>query len=398
MAIYLDNNATTPVDPAVLQAMLPYFTEQFGNASSSHAFGENVAEAIRGARRAVAALIGAAHESEIVFTSGGTESDNAVLRSALVTQDGRDEIVTTRVEHPAILALCVHLQEIGAARVHMIDVDRAGRLDEQAFAQALGPRTALASVMWANNETGTLFPIARLAAMAKEAGALFHSDCVQAAGKVPVDAAESGVDFLSFSAHKFNGPKGVGALYVKKGVKFSPLLRGGKQERGRRGGTENAPGIVGMGRAAELALARLDEEQVRVKMLRDRLEHGLMAHIERAMVLGDLAHRLPNTLDIAFECVDSEAVLHQLTREGVAASSGSACASGSMEPSHVLRAMNVPPLYLQGAVRFSLSRANTEFEIDKVASLMTQIVADVRAKSPLWRERASEAAAMEAQA
>ena len=386
MAIFLDNNATTPVDPAVLDAMLPFFSERFGNPSSKHAYGQDVAGPVRQARQQVKALIGAAQDSEIVFTSGGTESDNTAIISALEADPGRNEIVISAVEHPAILSTVGWLENRRGVTVHRIGVDAAGRFDESAYAAALGLRTAIASVMWANNETGTVFPIARLAALAKAAGALFHTDAVQAAGRLPTNVVESDVDMLSLSSHKFHGPKGVGALYVRKGVRFSPLIRGGRQERGRRAGTENTPGIVGMGAAAELASRRY-AEAVRIGELRDRLQADLASRIEETLVLGDVANRLPNTLAIAFACLDSEAVLAKLEQEGVAASSGSACASGSMEPSHVLRAMNTPADYLQGAVRFSLSRDTTQEEIDRVAVLLPDIVARLRAMSPLWQDR-----------
>jgi cysteine desulfurase len=379
--IYIDNNATTPADPAVVAAMLPYFSEQFGNASSSHVFGNEVAGAVRQARKSLQALLGAAFDHEIVFTSGGTESDNAAILSALETQIGRDEIVTTAVEHPAILSLVEHLEAARGFRVHLIGVDSAGRLDVEAYRRALGPRTAIASVMMANNETGTLFSVEQLAAMAHDAGALFHTDAVQAVGKIPLDLKATAIDMLSLSGHKLHGPKGVGALYVRKGTPFSPLLRGGPQERRRRGGTENVPGIVGLGKAAELALAHVQDEQTDVRALRDRLERGIL-QIGHCSVLGDVENRLPNTLNIAFEHLEGEAIIHHLNRAGIAASLGSACASGSMEPSHVLRAMSVPANMLRGAIRFSLSRDNTIDEVVRVLNVLPDIVARLRALSP----------------
>ncbi|MBR1279391.1 cysteine desulfurase NifS [Bradyrhizobium sp. AUGA SZCCT0283] len=384
--IYLDNNATTRTDPAVVAAMLPYFSEQFGNASSAHAFGSEVAGAVKQARKGLQALLGSAFDHEIVFTSGGTESNNAAILSALETQDGRDEIVTTAVEHPAVLSLVEHLAASRGIKTHFIGVDAQGRLDLGAFRSALGPRTAIASVMWANNETGTLFPVTQLAAMAHEAGALFHTDAVQAVGKIPLDLKATGIDMLSLSGHKLHGPKGIGALYLRKGTKFSPLVRGGPQERRRRGGTENVPGIVGLGKAAELALAQLQDEEGRVRALRDRLERGIL-QIGDCIVLGDAENRLPNTSNIAFEHLEGEAIIHHLNRAGIAASLGSACASGSMEPSHVLRAMNVPLAALRGAVRFSLSRDNTIDDVVCVLNLLPEIVAKLRASSPLWQER-----------
>jgi cysteine desulfurase len=391
--IYLDNNATTRVDPAVVAEMLPFFTEQFGNASSTHAFGSEVAGALKQARTRLQGLIGAAHDHEIVFTSGGSESDNAAILSGLAADPERDEIVTTAVEHPAILSLVGHLEKARGLKVRYVGVDACGRLDLDAFERALGPRTAIASVMWANNETGVVHPVQALAELAHRAGALFHTDAVQAVGKIEVDLKSTEIDMASLSGHKIHGPKGVGALYVRKGVKFTPLVRGGRQERGRRAGTENTPGIVGLGKAAELAAQRLGEERAAVAALRTRLETGLLAAIDDCFVLGGQTERLPNTCDIAFEFLDSEAILHNLQKHGVAASSGSACASGSMEPSHVLRAMNVRPTALHGAVRFSLSRETTAEEIDLVLEVLPEIVARLRSMSPLLRERAQGAGA-----
>lgn len=386
--IYLDNNATTRTDPEVVAAMLPFFTEQYGNASSSHSFGAEVAGAVRQARRQVQDLLGAAHDHEVIFTSGGTESDNSALLAALEIHPDRGRIVTTAVEHPAILSCIGHLQRTRGMDVVMIGVDSNGRLDLDEYREALGQNTAIASIMWANNETGVVNPVAEMAEIAHEAGALFHTDAVQAAGKVPIDlAAAEAIDMLSLSGHKFHGPKGIGALYVRKGVKFKPLLRGGRQERGRRAGTENVPAIIGMGKAAELAKAYLEREVSAVAALRDRFEKGVLQQIGDCRVLGTGEERTPNTANIAFDCLDSEAILHKLEQDGIAASSGSACASGSMEPSHVLRAMNVPSSLLQGAIRFSLSRENTDEDIDRVLGVLPDIVAHLRSMSPLWQER-----------
>lgn len=379
MAVYLDNNATTRTDPSAVQAMLPFFTEQFGNASSAHGFGRQVAGAMRQARSSVQALLGAAYDDEIVFTSGGTESNNAAILSALATQEGRDEIVTTSVEHQAILALVEQLSKSGV-KIHLIAVDSRGRLDLEAFRSALGPRTAIASVMWANNETGTIFPVERLAAWARACGALFHTDAVQAVGRVPIDLKDSDIDMLSLSGHKLHGPKGIGALYLRKGRKFRPLIWGGGQERGRRGGTENVPGIVGLGKAAELAAERLDRDRVRVAALRDRLEQSILQN-GHCKVLGDHCNRLPNTTSIAFEGLEGEAIVHHLNRAGIAASVGSACSSGAMEPSHVLRAMQVPAGSLHGAIRFSLSHETTAEEIDQVVRVLSDILARLRGMS-----------------
>jgi cysteine desulfurase len=385
--IYLDNNATTRTDPSVVAAMLPFFSEQFGNASSSHAFGSDVAPALKQTRRSLQALIGAAFDHEIVFTSGGTESDNTAILSALAVQEGRDEIVTTAVEHPAVLSLVEELGRRGI-KSHLVPVDTRGRLDIEAFRRALSPRTAVASVMWANNETGTIFPVEFLAKMARSAGALFHTDAVQAVGRVPIDLKNTEIDMLSLSGHKLHGPKGIGALYVRKGTGFRPLVVGGPQERRRRAGTENTPGIVGLGAAAELAAAQFAQDRTQVAALRDRLEQGVL-RLGHCAVLGDLRSRLPNTSNIAFEQLEGEAIIHHLNRAGIAASLGSACASGSMEPSHVLRAMNVPSSALRGAIRFSLSRETTADEIDHVLQALPDIIAKLRALSPSWQERAT---------
>jgi cysteine desulfurase len=386
--VYLDNNATTRVDSEVVSAMLPYFTEHFGNASSMHAFGAEVGGAVKAARQRVQQLLGAEHDHEVVFTSGGTESDNAAILSALETQVGRNEIVTSSVEHPAILSLAKHLADTRGVKVHHIPVDSRGRLDLEAYRKALSSKTALATIMWANNETGTIFPVEKLAQLAHEVGALFHSDAVQAVGKIPIDLKTTPIDMLSLSGHKLHAPKGVGALYVRRGVRFRPLLRGGHQERGRRAGTENAPAIIALGRAAELALVSLHDEQTRVRALRDRLEAGLTASIERSIVAGDVDNRLPNTTNIAFEFIEGEAILLLLNRAGIAASSGSACTSGSLEPSHVLRAMNIPYTAAHGAIRFSFSRDNTEDDVDAVLEAMPPLIAKLREISPFWHEGA----------
>ncbi|WP_456840840.1 cysteine desulfurase NifS [Bradyrhizobium sp. USDA 4486] len=381
MLIYLDNNATTRTDPSVVQAMLPFFTEQFGNASSTHAFGSGVAVAVRQARRSLRILLGNAYDHEIVFTSGGTESNNAAILSALAMQEDRDEIVTTAVEHSAILALTEQLATRGV-KTHIVPVDSRGRLDIEAFRGALGPRTAIASVMWANNETGTMFPVEFLAGLAREAGALFHTDAVQAIGKVCVNLKDSAIDMLSLSGHKLHGPKGIGALYLRKGTKFRPLICGGSQERGRRGGTENIPGIIGLGKAAELAAERLEPERNRIGALRDRLEQGILKNGE-CVVLGDAGNRLANTANIAFDHLEGEAIAHHLDRAGIAVSLGSACNSGSIQPSHVLRAMGVPQWRMHGAVRFSLSRETSVAEVDEVVCAVSDIVARLRATSPV---------------
>ncbi|MHB8302550.1 MAG: cysteine desulfurase NifS [Acidobacteriaceae bacterium] len=377
--VYLDNNATTRADTRVVDAMLPFFRGQFANPSSAHGLGAVVADAVRVARRQVQSSIGAASEKEIVFTSGGSESNNTAIFSALETQEGRDEIITSTVEHPAVLAGCAYLERMGRAKVHRISVDSEGQLDLSAYRRALSANTAVVSLQWANNETGALFPVGTLAAMAHQAGALFHSDAVQAAGKLAIDVQSTEIDMLSISAHKLHGPKGVGALYVRNGVRLSPLIHGGRQERGRRAGTENSAAIVGFGVAAELAAQTLPREMPRVAALRDRLEQETLRLISGAIVVGGRKNRLPNTLNIAFEDVEADSVLMLLDRACVAASSGSACAAGSMEPSHVLRAMKVPFEYLRGAVRFSFSRENSGHDVDRVLEVLPQVVHGLRA-------------------
>jgi len=387
--VYFDNNATTRVDPRVLEAMLPFFTEQFGNPSSLHAFGASVGAAVKRARQQVQALLGAEFDHEIVFTSGGTESDNAAILSALEASPHRREVVTSTVEHPAVLSLCSWLEKNNGIRVHLIPVDGKGRLDLDAYESALSDRVAVVSMMWANNETGTIFPVAALADKAKAVGALFHTDAVQAVGKVSLDLKSAAVDMLSLSGHKLHAPKGIGALYVRRGTRFRPQIRGGHQERGRRAGTENTPGIVALGKAAQLAAAHLAEQDTRIRALRDRLEKGLVQRIGRSFVTGDLDHRLPNTANVAFEDVEGEAILLLLDRAGIAVSSGSACTPGSPEPSHVLRAMKVPRTSVHGAIRFSLSRENTDEEVDRVLDAMPGIVAKLRDASGFWPQDAA---------
>ncbi|MEM8571760.1 MAG: cysteine desulfurase NifS [Pseudomonadota bacterium] len=384
--IYLDNNATTRVFPEVVQEMLPFFSEQFGNASSIHAFGEEVGGALRRARKSVQKLIGAQYDHEVIFTSGGTESNNTAIRSALALNPARNELITSTVEHPAILSLADWLEKHEGVTVHRIPVDKQGRLELDAYREALGPKTALVSFMWANNETGTIFPVDGLAELAHEAGALFHTDAVQAVGKVPINLQETDIDMLSLSSHKLHGPKGLGALYLRKGVRFRPLQRGGHQERGRRAGTENAPAIIGLGKAAEMTLLTMANDIARITALRDRLETGLVERVGHCFVTGDPHDRLPNTSTIAFEYIEGEAILLFLNKVGIAASSGSACTSGSLEPSHVLRAMEIPFTAAHGAIRFSLSRETTEAEIDRVLEEVPGIISQLRDMSPFWSQ------------
>jgi cysteine desulfurase len=380
--IYLDNNATTQVAPEVLEAILPYFHEFYGNPSSMHTFGGQVGRLVRAAREQVAALIGAEAE-EIIFTSCGTESDNTAVRSALATHPGKRHLVTTRVEHPAIHALVAHLAQEGY-RVTELPVDGDGRLSLEQYARSLTPDTAMVSVMWANNETGVIFPVEEMAALARHKGILFHTDAVQAVGKIPLDMRESAIDLLSLSGHKLHAPKGVGALYVRRGTRFSPFLIGGHQEKGRRGGTENTPGIIGLGVACELAARNLKKENTFVKGLRDKLEEALLARVPNSRRNGDRQNRLPNTSNLSFEFVEGEAILLLLNELGICASSGSACTSGSLQPSHVLRAMGVPFTMAHGSIRFSLSIYNTEAEIDFVIEKFPAIIERLRALSPYW--------------
>jgi len=391
--IYLDNNATTQVDPEVLEAMLPYYHELYGNPSSMHTFGGQVGRKIREAREQVANLLGAAPE-EIIFTSCGTESDNTAIRSALATFPDKRHIVTTRVEHPAINALVPRLAKEGY-RVTELPVDGQGRLDLFQYDEALTHDTAIVSMMWANNETGVIFPVEKAAAMARNKGILFHTDAVQAVGKIPIDLKQNSVDMLSLSGHKLHAAKGVGALYVRKGTKFSPFLVGGHQEKGRRGGTENVPSLIGLGLACQLAAQRLNEENTKVKALRDKLESELLARIPNSRVNGDRVMRLPNTSNISFEFIEGEAILLMINEMGICASSGSACTSGSLQPSHVLRAMGVPFTMAHGSIRFSLSVSNTEKEIDYVIEKFPLIIEKLRALSPYWEVGAAICATVE---
>ncbi len=379
--IYLDNNATTAVAPEVLAAMLPYLGELYGNPSSMHSFGGQVGEAVDTARERIAALLGAGPD-EIIFTSCGSESDNTAIWSALQTQPEKRHLITTRVEHPAVLNVVQYWERQGY-HVTLLGVDGKGRLDLDEYAAALSDDTALVSIMFANNEVGDIYPIQAMAEMAKERGILFHTDAVQAVGKTPIDLRHLPVDMLSLSGHKIHAPKGIGVLYVRKGVRFRPFLRGGHQERGRRAGTENVPYIVGLGMAAQLSSDHMQEERVNVARLRDKLENGLLERIPDCMVNGDVENRLPNTSNIAFKNVEGEAILLMLDRLGICASSGSACTSGSLEPSHVLRAMGVPFNYAHGSVRLSLSRYTTEEDVDYVIENFPGVIETLRAISPV---------------
>lgn len=382
--VYLDNNATTRVAPEVLEAMLPYFNDLYGNPSSMHYFGGQVAKKISDAREQTAALIGALPD-EIIFTSCGTESDNSAIRSALAIRPERRHVVTSRVEHPAVRALCASLARQGY-RITEVAVDKNGLLDMEQYEKSLTNDTAIVSLMWANNETGVIFPVEKAAELAHNHGIPFHTDAVQSTGKIPFNMKNNVIDMLSVSGHKLHAPKGVGILYVRRGTRFSPFLIGGHQEKGRRGGTENTPGIIGLGKACELAADNLVKENTRVKSLRDKLETAILQIIPQSRVNGDRMHRLPNTSNISFEFIEGEAILLLLNEYGICASSGSACTSGSLQPSHVLNAMGVPFTMAHGSIRFSLSIYNTEDEIDFVITKMPPIIERLRAMSPFWTD------------
>ena len=383
--IYLDNNATTQVAPAVAEAIAPYFTEKYGNASSMYPLAAEAKKAMDIARAEVADLIGAAYADEIIFTSCATESDNTAIFSAVRSFPQKKHIITSAVEHPAVLHPCSYLESQGY-KVDYIGVDAQGRFNMQQYKKALTDDTALVSVMWVNSETGTIFPIPEIAALAKERGALFHTDAVQAIGKMPLDVKNTKIDMLSLSGHKFHAPKGVGALYVRRGTRFTEFMMGGHQEKARRGGTENVPYIVGLGTAAVLAKTRLsDGSLARMAALRDKLQNGLLSTIPDSKLNGDPENRVPNTVNISFGYVEGEAILMHLNEYGICASSGSACTSGSLEPSHVLRAMGVDFKFAHGSVRFSLSDQTTEAEVDKVLEVMPGIIENLRKISPFSR-------------
>src|SRR4051812_20680480 len=378
--VYLDNNATTRPAPEVVEAMLPYLTEWYGNPSSVHRFGQRARQAIDEARAQVAALVHCA-ERELTFTGGGTEAINTVIRGIFAARAPRKRIVTSTVEHSATRELCAQLAREGAEVIE-IEVEPDGLLDVDLFREAINDGTALATLMWANNETGVLFPVSEIAEICKAKRVPFHCDGTQAVGKIPVDVKAVGADAMSFAAHKFHGPKGVGAYYARRGLRVRPMILGGPQETGRRGGTENVPGVVGMGKAAELVKASLPE-MARVVFGRDRLEREVLARIDTAAVNGSTAHRLPNTTNIGFAQLEAEAILLLLSEQGVCASAGAACSSGSLEPSHVLRAMAIDEKLAHGAIRFSLSRYTTEAEIDRVMEVLPCVIERLRAVLPV---------------
>jgi cysteine desulfurase len=383
--LYFDNNATTPVAPEVLDEMLPYLRDYYGNPSSMHTFGGQLHKKVEEARARVARLIGA-EPDEIIFTSCGTESDNTAIMSAVESLPGRRHIITTRVEHPAVLNFCKHLARKGY-RVTFLPVNNYGQMSIDALLKAADEDTAVVSIMYANNETGNIFPVVQIGELLKEKRILFHTDAVQAVGKIPIDVKTLPVDMLSLSGHKLHAPKGIGALYVRKGTRFYPYIIGGHQERGRRAGTEDVASIIALGKACELAMKALDDEVPYLTRLRDKLETALLQSCPDALVNGDTGNRLPNTTNISFEYVEGEAILLRLNEYGICASSGSACTSGSLEPSHVLRAMGVPFTAIHGSIRFSLSRYNTEAEVDKVTEVTPQIIQILRQLSPFGRDK-----------
>ncbi len=382
--VYMDNNATTRVAPEVLEEMVPFLSEYYGNPSSMYSFAEIVGKKIDEARERVANLLGTS-PAEIIFTSCGTESDSTAINAAIKANPGKRHIVTTRVEHPAVKNLFEHLGKNGY-RVSFVPVDSQGVLDLDYLYDHLTTDTAIVSVMWANNESGVIFPIEEIAEKLHDLGIVFHTDAVQAVGKIPIDLNNVPVDMLSLSGHKLHGPKGIGALYLRKGTKFAPFLIGGHQEKGRRGGTENSASIVALGKACQLAGDHIEIENTSVRQLRDHLEKSLLERIPQAKVNGVPDQRLPNTTSIGFEAVEGEAVLLRMNQLGICASSGSACTSGSLEPSHVLRAMGVPFTRAHGSIRFSLSVYNTAEEVDYVIEHLPPIIEQLRNLSPFWKK------------
>jgi cysteine desulfurase len=388
--VYLDNNATTRVAPEVVEAMMPYLTDFYGNPSSMHHFGAEAGRGLGEAREHVAAFLGARTASEVIFTAGGSESDNLAIVGTLRAYPDRRHVVTSAVEHPAVLGLCKDLEKRHGYEVTYVAVDGEGRLDLDQLRASVRDDTAVVSIMMANNETGVIFDTEAIGEIVKQKGSVFHVDAVQVAGKLPLDLGElETVDMLSISGHKVHAPKGVGALYVRKGTRLRPLIVGGHQERGRRAGTENVASCVALGAACRLAERHRDEENTRVRALRDRLEELILPAVSDCRRNGAAEPRLPNTTDIAFEYIEGEAILMLLNKAGIAASSGSACTSGSLEPSHVLKAMGVPFVSAHGSIRFSLSRYNTEAEIDYVARVVPRIVQRLREITPFNRERAT---------
>jgi cysteine desulfurase len=382
--IYFDNNATTKVADEVLEEIKPYFCDLYGNPSSMHTFGGQIGIKIREAREKTAALLGC-DPSEIIFTGCGTESDNTAIKGTLVAHPNKRKVITTRVEHPAVLSVCRDLENQGYTVVELA-VDKKGRLNLSELESQLDDNTAIVTIMFANNETGVVFPVEKIAEMVKSKDIVFHTDAVQAVGKIPINLSKSNIDLLSLSGHKLHAPKGVGILYVRKGTRLAPFMLGGHQEGGRRAGTENVPGIIGLGKACELAMQNFDQENRKVKSLRDKLEKAILKKCPDCMVNGDTESRLPNTSNISFEFIEGESILLMLDRFGICASSGSACTSGSLEPSHVLRAMGVPFTAAHGSIRFSLSRYNTEEEVNYTVEKIPPIIARLRELSPFIKK------------
>lgn len=379
--VYLDNNATTQVAPEVIETIVPFFENLWGNPSSMHTFGGQVKKHVERAREQVASLIGA-DPSEIIFTSCGTESDNMAIRGAVEAHGGHPHIITTRVEHPAVLAVCRHLRNHNCTLTEL-QVDSQGRLDIDQLKDSLTEDTVIVSIMWANNETGVIFPIDEITKLVKQAGCIIHTDAVQIVGKMPIDVRKTPIDILSLSGHKIHATKGIGALYIRKGTRVNPLILGGHQENGKRAGTENVPYIVGLGKACELSKIHMKKEMVRVKALRDRLEAGILKTCPEAAIAGGGQPRLPNTVNVGFGKIEGESILLMLDDLGIAASSGSACTSGSLEPSHVLRAMGIPFTSVHGSIRFSLSRYNTDDDIDYTLKHIPHVVERLLELSPL---------------
>lgn len=385
MFVYLDNNATTSVAKEVLEVMLPYLQEEYGNPSSMYEFARKPIKAVEKARRQVAEFLGAAYDDEIIFTSCGSESDStAILGSLQALGTERNEVIISDVEHPAVFNLRKHLERMGYT-VKVLPVNKSGLVEAASLEKAISEKTALVSVMYANNETGCIMPIEELTEIAHKHGALMHTDAVQAAGKVKIDVQKLNVDMLGISGHKIHAPKGVGALYLKRGTSFRPFLAGGHQERGRRAGTENVASIAALGKACEMAGEALEYEQTEIRRLRDKLEAGLLA-IPYSYLNGDREKRTPNTTNISFEFIEGEAILLSMSDKGICASTGSACSSESLEPSHVLLAQGLPAKLAHSAVRFSLSRYTTESEIDYVISEMPKVIERIRKMSPFWHE------------
>ncbi len=382
--VYVDNNATTRVDDEVLDEMMPYFKEFYGNPSSIHTFGRQVASKMDLARERVASILGA-DTSEIVFTSCGTESNNNALQCSLEANPEKKHVIISKVEHPAVLNVCKYFGKQGY-EVTEIGVNNEGMLDLDELRDSIKDNTAIVSIMHANNETGVIFPIEKIAGIVKERGVLFHCDAVQAIGKLPINLKNSQIDLLSMSGHKLHAPKGVGVLYIRKGVRIDPLIIGGHQEDNRRSGTENVPHIIGLGKACEIAQEYIKDEQTRVKALRDKLERGIKDQLSSILINGENSDRLPNTSSVSFEYIEGEATLLLLDMAGIATSSGSACTTGSAEPSHVLQAMGIPPVTSRGTIRFSLSRYNTEDEIDYIIEKLVPIIKRLQSLSPLFED------------